>query len=142
MKMNQYDIKYIKANYGSLKEYNKLKKEKMKRDSENFFREEQAKINYAFIASSTLESIRNGARARELKKQLEDIEFSMARVYSGEYNKWLLVYDLVNNSLHEIKKSLNKNKITLNDLQEVVKKCNEVHNIFNYDDIIEQLQYF
>lgn len=56
-----------------------------------------------------------------------------------EYKKWIILWDLLNFDLCHILYDLKNEKITIDDVKEVIEKSNSIENIFDTDFILEQI---
>ena len=57
-----------------------------------------------------------------------------------EYKKWIILWDLNNKDYYHISSDIRKNKINLNDVIDVIRKSNNIRNIFDENNIIELIK--
>lgn len=137
MKLSKFDINLIKVNYGSVKNYNNIKKEKIV-ETEKII-ELETRIKEREILSHYSEQIKHEQEIENILKAKNDIKKAMLKIYggrNGNYKKWIIVWDLLNNNYYEIENSLLKAKITKDDIIEVINNCNDVHNIFDINLVL------
>lgn len=122
-----------------VREFKKRMKERNKQDEYINNLNESIKTREILNSMHLFDGIRSQKKQQELIKNKNEIREAMVKSYSNNYKKWIIVYDLLNNSLYEIKNSLNRNKITLEDIKEVIANCNKIHAIFNSELILNSI---
>lgn len=81
------------------------------------------------------ENIKMENRIIENKRKLKEIQDSLAGKL--EYNKFIILYDLINRSYYQISNDIKRNKITIDDVIEVIEKTNNINDIFDKNTILD-----
>ena len=81
------------------------------------------------------ENIKKEKEIQEYKNNMQTIFDQL--VEKLEYKKWIILWDLNNKDYYHISADIRKNKINLNDVIDVIRKSNNIRNIFDESNIIE-----
>lgn len=83
------------------------------------------------------ENVKLENRIIENKRKMQEVQDGL--VGKLEYNKFIILYDLMNKSYYQISSDIKKNKITLNDVIEVIEKANNINDIFDKNLIMDSI---
>ena len=83
----------------------------------------------------------NIEREKEIQEYKNNIQIIFDQLVEKlEYKKWIILWDLNNKDDYHISSDIRKNKITLNDVIDVIRKSNNIRNIFDENNIIELIK--
>ena len=80
----------------------------------------------------------NIEREKEIKEYKNNMQIIFDQLVEKlDYKKWIILWDLNNKDYYHISADIRKNKINLNDVIDVIRKSNNIRNIFDESNIIE-----
>ena len=75
-----------------------------------------------------------------MKQEKNNVNEWYSLIEINEYKKWIVLWDLNNKDYYHISSDIRKNKINLNDVIDVIRKSNNIRNIFDESNIIELIK--
>ena len=91
--------------------------------------------------NSLIEINENIKREKEIQEYKNNMQIIFDQLIEKlEYKKWIILWDLNNKDYYHISSDIRKNKINLNDVIDVIRKSNNIRNIFDESNIIELIK--
>ena len=91
--------------------------------------------------NSLIEINENIKREKEIQEYKNNMQIIFDQLVEKlDYKKWIILWDLNNKDYYHISADIRKNKINLNDVIDVIRKSNNIRNVFNENNIIELIK--
>ena len=91
--------------------------------------------------NSLIEINENIKREQEIQEYKNNMQIIFDQLVGKlEYKKYIILWDLNNKDYYHISADIRKNKINLNDVIDVIRKSNNIRNIFDENNIIELIK--
>lgn len=90
------------------------------------------------VVNQLIYAINKEQERRDYWDNVRDVKKALCGKIS--YVKWILLYDLIHESYSHINCDIARNKISKEDVSELIDRCNSIKQIFNKPEILSQIR--
>ena len=135
--LTNYDRQLIKCVYGSVKQYNQLKKDK--RSYDLYLIELDEKVKNSSMIDPRIEMKKAIEEQTNINSIKQSIREALYKNNPFTYKQFLISYDILGNNFNQVIADFNKEKITQNDIRIVIDYINSYSDKVINEYWIEQL---